>query len=389
MSAGASMLLLIITTRVCGVYEAGIFSVAWVTAQMLMVVGNYGMRAYQATDLNSEFYFKDYFSSRIFTCIIMIIMSILFCMVKKYDYTKSMIIILTCIYRMVDALADVFEGAMQQKDRMDLAGKSLFYRTLFSTSAFVFILVYTKSILYSISIAILIALIALEIFCIIPSRKIIDFKLNLVTLNVKQLLIICFPLFCSCFIMSYLVNAPKYAIDSYLSEEYQTYYNIISLPAQVIYLLSNFILKPVLIKLANYWNEYMKEEFKKYVIMQSILISTLTLFVVIAGYMIGTPVLSFIYRVDITPYRRALTIILLAGGLNALSNLLYYVLTVMRLQTSVFKIYIVALVLSQIVSSLFVREGGIVGAAIGYLVVMLVLDIMMSGVVIFRYMYYK
>jgi hypothetical protein len=43
---------------------------------------------------------------------------------------KAVIILLMCIYRVIDAYADVYEGAFQLDDRLDLTGKSLTFRTV-------------------------------------------------------------------------------------------------------------------------------------------------------------------------------------------------------------------------------------------------------------------
>ena len=47
----SSFLYLMVVTRICGVAPAGFFSLSYATAQLLLTVGRYGMRTYQATDL--------------------------------------------------------------------------------------------------------------------------------------------------------------------------------------------------------------------------------------------------------------------------------------------------------------------------------------------------
>ena len=62
-----SIFLLWIVTMINGVSDAGIFSLAFSTSQMMLTIGNYGMRNYQATDIRNKYSTGVYLSSRIFT----------------------------------------------------------------------------------------------------------------------------------------------------------------------------------------------------------------------------------------------------------------------------------------------------------------------------------
>ena len=52
--SGSSFLYLLVVTRICGATLAGFFSLSYATAQLLLQVGRYGVRTYQATDLNQQ-----------------------------------------------------------------------------------------------------------------------------------------------------------------------------------------------------------------------------------------------------------------------------------------------------------------------------------------------
>ena len=73
-----SMLLLWVVTRINGVFDAGIFSLGFSTSQMMLTVGNYGMRNYQATDLKNRYSMGVYLFSRIITSSLMILIVLLF-----------------------------------------------------------------------------------------------------------------------------------------------------------------------------------------------------------------------------------------------------------------------------------------------------------------------
>ena len=74
----SSFLYLMVVTRVCGVEPAGFFSLSYATAQLLLTLGRYGMRTYQATDLRRKYLFSEYGVSRILTCGLMLIFGIIY-----------------------------------------------------------------------------------------------------------------------------------------------------------------------------------------------------------------------------------------------------------------------------------------------------------------------
>ena len=84
-----SMFLLWIVTMINGVSDAGIFSLAFSTSQMMLTIGNYGMRNYQATDIRNKYSTGVYLSSRIFTNAIMMSAVGIFVVAKGYYFEKS------------------------------------------------------------------------------------------------------------------------------------------------------------------------------------------------------------------------------------------------------------------------------------------------------------
>ena len=71
--AAVSFLLLIGVTRGYGVEKAGSFGVAIATAQLMYRIGIFAMRQYQITDLNHEFPFAAYFSAKVATSLISLV----------------------------------------------------------------------------------------------------------------------------------------------------------------------------------------------------------------------------------------------------------------------------------------------------------------------------
>ena len=94
-----SLFFLIIVTRINGINQAGIFSIAYSTALILYTIGLYSGRLCQVTDIENKVKDKDYMINRIITCILMIIIAIIFVFIKQYSPYKMGIFILLCKYK--------------------------------------------------------------------------------------------------------------------------------------------------------------------------------------------------------------------------------------------------------------------------------------------------
>ena len=91
----------IIGTRVNGTNDAGIFTLAYTTACILYMIGVYAGRIFQVTE-NEKINDKEYIVNRIGTFALMIIISIAFVFIKKYDTYKGWIFIIICLYKAME-----------------------------------------------------------------------------------------------------------------------------------------------------------------------------------------------------------------------------------------------------------------------------------------------
>ena len=72
-SAMASLLLVIGVTRIMGTEAGGIFSLAFSLGQLLMMLGNMGLRTYQVSDLEERYSMGEYVVNRIISCVLMML----------------------------------------------------------------------------------------------------------------------------------------------------------------------------------------------------------------------------------------------------------------------------------------------------------------------------
>lgn len=378
MSALASVVLLIGVTQVLGVYDGGIFAIAFAVAQQFQTIGQYETRVFQATDIKKEYSFGIYFATKIITCSIMILCIIIYAFIANGASAVTLVFVLVGLIRFFDAFEDVFHGLFQQEGRLDIAGKAYFFRTLITTISFFIGIILSKSLIAGCAVAISASTVAVIAFNIPATRKKADIKPVFKPRLIKKLLLSCFPLFLGSFLFAYISNAPKYGIEFFMNPESQTYFAILFMPAMVINMLGGFLFKPLLTSMAKEWHAQNRKQFIKYIIFGFFASFGITLIAILIAWPIGTPILSTIYGVDVNSFSLELIVLLCGGGFNAASVIIYYALVVIRQQKLVTLGYGLASIIITVFVLVLVAPLGILGASLSYLGGMIGLTIVFS-----------
>lgn len=371
-------LLTVVTTQLVGAERAGVFSLVFVTATLLMFVGNYGVRTFQVSDTRDEHSFADYQVNRILTCIIMMVAGIVYCWFRGYTGAVLTISIGVYTYRMIDALADVYEGRLQQADKMYLAGLSQAIRSGFVFIVFTIVLFISRSLAVA---SVFMAVAAIVTFVVLtlplaymetPKSRKLRFS------NVTDLFQRCFPLFIALFFYNLIDNMPKFMMDGVLSYDNQLFFNAIYFPAHAILLIVSMVYKPLLLRLANAWeSDDGRRQFN--LILGAVLgcvLGVTVVMLVIMGW-VGIPVMSFMYGIDFEPFRIPLYIMIVAGGVTAAIDFLCQVITVQRKQNKIMKLYVITLAVSVVSCFALIHLFGLLGAVAAYAIEMVVLLVLM------------
>lgn len=384
-NALSSMILLSMVTRAVGSASGGIFSLAFSTAQLLSTIGCFETRVIQATDVKEKYRFPTYLTFRLLTSLAMMALAVGYVWVAGFQGEKALVILLICFYKAVDAVSDSFQGLFQQRLRIDLSGRALATRVALSTLVFGIAIYTTRNLVLS-----SVLMIGAEIFWfwfhdvrICPNFEKPGLSFQLAPM--KGLLWECLPLCIGSFMINYVLNAPKYAIDTYWGDEIQNYYGFLMMPAFVINLFSLFVFRPLLTTLAIAWEEGDFKKFRNIIGTCVLWVLFLTVGAVVGAYLLGIWFLNLFSGLTLDAYRMDLVLIMLGGGMNALIMLFYNVLAVMRRQYLVMAGYGIGFVCSLILAPAFVKRWEIWGAAVSYVIPTGIIVLVFLGITIFHY----
>ncbi len=371
-------ILTVVVTQLVGVEQAGMFSMAFVTGMLLMYLANYGVRTYQVSDLDERHSFSDYQLNRWITCAIMVAVGFAYCSIRGYASDMFTISLGVYMYKMVDGLADVYEGRLQQVDKLYLAGISQAFRSIVVLVVFSLALLVTHNLAVA---CIVMAVAAIVTFVVLTfplalfetpkSRRVSPSSVTMLFKN-------CFPLFLALFLYALIDNMPKFVMEGVLSYDNQLYFNALYFPAQGILLTIGLIYKPLLVRMAEAWNDPAKRgKFDLIIVaIMGVIVAYTGATALVMGW-IGIPIMSFLYGLDFEQFRGLLFIMIAAGGVTAAIDFLYQVITVLRRQRAVTRLYIITFGFSLFVPLLLVNFTGLPGAVIGYLIVMCILLVLL------------
>ena len=290
-----------------------------------------------------------------------------------------LIIILTVLYRSCDAFSDLFQGLFQQHERLDIAGKLMVLRYVSSTIILLISLLLSNSLIFS-----LICLCFFNVLFVFGGDYVQSKQIRTIPFNqfsyatFKQSINImktCLPLFVNGFLLVYVLNYPKQVIDKLLVEGVlregaQRDFSILFMP---VFFMSLFVLalRPLITDLAKQWSEKRFHTFNAMIRKILLLLMILGLVVSILTYLLGIPILNIISGIDLSNYSLLLTILVLSGFLYSIASVIGDFLIILRKQVYLLYVYIAMALLTNLLTPLAMREFGLFGAGLSFVMVML------------------
>lgn len=122
----------------------------------------------------------------------------------------------------------------------------------------------------------------------------------------------------------------------------------------------------------------------KLVLRQIVIILIVTAVCIGGAWLLGVPVLGFLFGVDLGEYKGALCVVLISGGFTALYQLLQYVIVIMRHQYSTFICCGLTVVLTYLITPVLTKRYAIMGASVSYAISIGFMSVMFLGFFVYH-----
>jgi len=363
-----SLFFLIIVRFVNGLDIAGIFTYAFALCIFLYTFAIYYNRSYQVSDIKSKFSFNDYLTCRFVTSIISFMLIFAFALINSLSSFEIIIISLLSVFRIIEAISDCFYGAIQKKNKLYQTGISLSLKAIFGLLVFFIIDWLSKDVIFAIIALIIVNLAFFFFYDLSNYHKLYSNKIRLDFANLRPILKSCLPIFIFSALAIYLSNCQKYILPYYESDEVQAIFGILIMPATVLGLVGSYLINPFISLFTQHhknknYSAYTKST--KKILLSLIGISALAL---VICYFIGIPILQLIFQLDLSIYKTALQLIILASSLYAASLIISSLLTILGENRRQIYIYFIASITATIGAVLLIPHLNIFGAVYSFLI---------------------
>lgn len=325
----SSLFLLLIVKYINGLDESGIFSYAFSLCTLFFYISLFFNRTYQITNYNDNKDFNDYLSVRLIFCTISIILITIYSLITNVGNEKMSVILILMLYRIIDAISDIFYGYFQSKDKLYLVGVSYTLKSILSILMFFIVDCITNNLIIA-STSIFITNLLIFIFYDLKKFKNDKIKINFKVNNFKLIIKESFSIFLFTFLSVFLSNSQKYLLAFYADNSIQSIFAIIIMPATIISLISGYIVTPFVNKLKNLCSERKYKNVNKISISISGIIIALGLAGAIFCYYLGIDFLNIIYGEDLNEYRLDLFLVIIGSTFNAITAVYSCLLTIIK-----------------------------------------------------------
>lgn len=369
--AFTSLFFMIIVTRINGVDDAGIFTFAFSFACMIQVIGLYAGRTYQVTEKNKKITDRDYIHFKILCCVLMFIFALGFIFARGYTPYKIIIIIILVMYKALDAYAESYYGVFQKYNNLYQCGISLTLKAIICTLVFWFCDIIFVNLTLSLIALLITDAVIFILYDLVHLRK---YKVARHKFNMSSIKILLFGGLSVCvfyLLTQYIVNTQKFAIDFMLTNEDQTIFGIVLMPATFMTLCAVFVFNPFTTKINEYMNENNWLAFNELIKKICVWVLLIGFAVIVICAFIGIPILNFIYGLDLSKYYIHLMVIVGGSVFYAVFTILTNALISLRKNTVQLIIFIIGAIFSSIVSVILIGSLDLLGASISYFTTML------------------
>ncbi|WP_339251817.1 oligosaccharide flippase family protein [Sporosarcina sp. FSL W8-0480] len=342
--------------------DLGIYSLGLAVTAPIILFFNFQLRVILATDTNEEFNFPKYLGGRIVHLTLAYIIIICISLLYSKDTITLFVILLIGLVKYVESLSDICMGYFQRKSRIDLIGRSQFFRGLFSMLFFGVFYILTKSIVISILILLIVMVLRLIFYDFRNLSRFTLYKPIFDQNAIKQIKWF-FPLGLTSLISSLNTNIPRYFLDHYTSVADVGVFSAL----YYILVASNMLISPISLLAAPRIAKTLKSKTVRPFIkinIQLFLIAILgSLLIVVPIFIRGDLILTLLYGGEYALYQDTFLIIsstLVFGFLVAFLNISVIAARAIRIQPI---INTVTVIVTIVAGFLLIKSFGIYGAA--------------------------
>jgi O-antigen/teichoic acid export membrane protein len=354
----------------------GQFTLGLAISAPVFMFTNLQLRSVQATDVNAETGFANYFTLRLLATLFGLLLVVALLPFAGGSPAVRLVILLVSVSKCIECMSDVTAGLLQREEQLKRVAISLMIRGVGSVLIFSLTFVYFRNLALSVA-AMSCVWLAVVLFYDVPNvRRSIGphdpfFRFNRRAL--WQLALLGLPLGWVGTLGSLNVNIPRYILQHYLGLADQGIYASLAYLVVAINLVVVALSVSVTTRLARLFADGEHRQFVRLLTKLSMFGVLITAVGVPLTYLAGRPLLTMLYRREFADHVGLLALLVGISGLSTIGSFLFCGLTAARAFRVQVPINLAAMLIGVAASALLVPRYGMIGAGAGLLLSTLIL----------------
>lgn len=355
-----------------GIVNAGIIATASTASNMFLTFAQFGMRNFQVSD-PGKFSDLTYINSRFLTSSIALVFCYLYSLAIGYRGEQLLAVIVWLLYKLVEAISDVYHGCCQKQGRMDVIGISYGVRGILTVIAFCATLKISGSLMSSLVVITALSYVFSVYYDIIRNRQFIILDERKGDLRaIITLLIECLPLAAYAFLSTASASVPRTVLERLCGTELIGIYNLVNSPVLIIQVGIAYIFAPFIGVFADKLRSGHKKEFLQLAFKLTMLVFALGLCGIVGVLVLGKWGLTFLYGTEMAGYSNLLVPMVVTTIFTCMSLFYSMLLTVLRDMKGLIISNIVGIAVSLIASLLIIGRYTLIGTAYASVIALII-----------------
>jgi O-antigen/teichoic acid export membrane protein len=348
----------------------GQFTLGLAVAAPVFMFTNLQLRAVQATDVNVEHGFANYFTLRLLATLLGLIVVVALLPFAGASSAVRVVILLVSVSKCVECMSDVTAGLLQREEQLRRVAISLMIRGIASVLVFSLTFAYFRNLALSVAAMSGVWLAVLLFYDVRNARALIGrhepfFRFDRRAL--WRLAMLGLPLGWVVFFGSLNVNIPRYFLQHYLGLADQGIYASLAYLVVAINLVVAALGVSVTTRLAHLFADGDHRQFVRLLTKLSMLGVLIAAVGVPLTFLVGRPLLTLLYRREYADHVGLLALFVAITGLSMIGNFLLCGLTAARSFHVQVPVYFAQMVIGVAGAALLVPRWGMIGAGVGLL----------------------
>jgi O-antigen/teichoic acid export membrane protein len=360
-------LIVTVIARFGSAEDLGVYSLGLAITAPIVLFFNFQLRTILATDRKNEYNFPQYLGGRIIHLSISFIIVMPVAILYSDDKKTIIVIILMGLVKYFEALSDICMGYFQKKGKVDIIGKSQFYRGIITAVIVSLLYITTQNIILS-TLGLLFVMVLRLMFYDIRHLKPYTKVTPVFGISWFNLVKMAFPLGMASLISSLNTNIPRYFLDYFWGVEEVGIFSAL----YYVLIAGNMFLTPISLlaapKIANAYNKEKINGFVKVNIQLSVIVSVIFSIFILIIIAERELILIILYGKEYAYYQNSFVVIsfsMLFGFLTTFFALSAVAARVIKIQPF---INFIVMIITLLASYFCIRANGVLGASYSLLI---------------------